>query len=144
MENFDPDQHYTFLLTKVSKLLRSRFRILPDVHYPLSCMQIMVELFKKDDQIQQDLADRLGLNKSSVTKSIRFLQKDKMVIKIPDPEDGRSKRIQLSKKGRKMMKNIQEQSFDIEEQAIKKIPKSDLITLRNVLNKMYNNLYQEE
>lgn len=144
MGNFKPEQQYTFLLAKVSKLLRSRFSILPNANYPLSCMQVMVELFKKDNQIQQDLADRLGLNKSSITKAVKYLYNDKMVVKTTDPEDRRSKRISLSKKGRKIMTHIQKNSFSIEEQAINQIPESDLKTFKEVLNKMYNNLYQED
>ncbi|QGK71807.1 MarR family transcriptional regulator [Allosaccharopolyspora coralli] len=47
-----------------------------------------------------DVADRIGLDKSTVSRQIATLVELDLLERVPDPDDGRARRIQLSASGR--------------------------------------------
>ena len=50
-----------------------------------------------------DVADRTGLDKSTVSRQIATLVELDLLERVPDPDDGRARRIQLSDSGRERL-----------------------------------------
>lgn len=55
-----------------------------------------------------ELADRLGVEASHVTRQVQQLQKADYVSRVPDPDDRRAQRIQLTDAGREAIGRIRE------------------------------------
>lgn len=56
-----------------------------------------------------DVADRTGLDKSTVSRQIATLVELDLLERVPDPDDGRARRIQLSESGRARLDEVRRQ-----------------------------------
>jgi DNA-binding MarR family transcriptional regulator len=56
-----------------------------------------------------DVADRTGLDKSTVSRQIATLVQLDLLERVPDPDDGRARRIQLSELGRERLAEVRRQ-----------------------------------
>jgi DNA-binding MarR family transcriptional regulator len=56
-----------------------------------------------------DVADRTGLDKSTVSRQIATLVDLDLLERVPDPDDGRARRIQLSDLGRERLAEVRRQ-----------------------------------
>lgn len=56
-----------------------------------------------------DVADRTGLDKSTVSRQIATLVALDLLERVPDPDDGRARRIQLSESGRTRLGEVRRQ-----------------------------------
>ena len=56
-----------------------------------------------------DVADRTGLDKSTVSRQIATLVELELLERVPDPDDGRARRIQLSDSGRARLAEVRSQ-----------------------------------
>jgi DNA-binding MarR family transcriptional regulator len=88
------------------------------------------------------LASKSNIGKSSVTKSVKILEKKGFLTKEIDPQDNRKKIIKITKKGRNVQKAAVKINNEIEESIISKIGKKEiknlkkqLITLDNLIKK---------
>ncbi|MFE3143636.1 MarR family winged helix-turn-helix transcriptional regulator [Streptomyces scopuliridis] len=57
-----------------------------------------------------ELAIRLAVEASHVTRQVQQLEKSGYVTRVPDPEDGRAQRIQLTPVGRRVIDRIRDAS----------------------------------
>jgi DNA-binding MarR family transcriptional regulator len=55
-----------------------------------------------------ELANRLGVEASHVTRTVQQLQKSGYVTRVPDPDDGRAQRIQLTGAGREAIRRVRD------------------------------------
>ncbi|MER7969832.1 MarR family transcriptional regulator [Streptomyces sp. NPDC005840] len=55
-----------------------------------------------------ELANRLGVEPSHVTRTVQQLQKSGYVTRVPDPDDRRAQRIQLTEAGRQAIARVRE------------------------------------
>ncbi|MFE7650517.1 MarR family winged helix-turn-helix transcriptional regulator [Streptomyces phaeoluteigriseus] len=55
-----------------------------------------------------ELAQRLGVEASHVTRTVQQLQKSGYVTRVPDPDDGRAQRIQLTGAGREAIDRVRD------------------------------------
>ena len=56
-----------------------------------------------------DVAERTGLDKSTVSRQIATLVELDLLERVPDPDDGRARRIQLSESGRARLAEVRQQ-----------------------------------
>jgi DNA-binding MarR family transcriptional regulator len=61
-----------------------------------------------------DLARQLGLNAAAVTRQVRELERQRLVIRRVDPRDKRRSHIRLSPKGMRAFEEIHERTHEIE------------------------------
>jgi DNA-binding MarR family transcriptional regulator len=93
-----------FLLAKAAQrwneLLAERFRRdgFPEVRP--SYGSLLVPLFEEDGLRMGELAGRARLSKQTMTTMVRLLERDGLVVRAPDPEDGRATRVYLSERSR--------------------------------------------
>lgn len=55
-----------------------------------------------------DVADKTGLDKSTVSRQIATLVELDLLERVPDPDDGRARRIQLSETGRARLTEVRQ------------------------------------
>jgi DNA-binding MarR family transcriptional regulator len=94
-----------FLLAKATQrwneLLQERFSAAGWGDVRPSYGSILVPLFEEDGLRIGELARRARLSKQTMTTMVRLLERDGLVRREPDPEDGRAFRIVLTGKARR-------------------------------------------
>jgi DNA-binding MarR family transcriptional regulator len=89
-----------FLLAKATQrwneLLQERFRAAGWGEIRPSYGSILVPLFEQDGLRMGELARRSRLSKQTMTTMVRLLERDGLVRREPDPDDGRAFRIVLT------------------------------------------------
>jgi DNA-binding MarR family transcriptional regulator len=94
-----------FLLAKASQrwneLLAGRFARegFPEVRAAYG--SILLPLFEEDGLRMGELASRARLSKQTMTTMVRLMERDGLVRREPDPEDGRAARIRLTVRARR-------------------------------------------
>ena len=61
---------------------------------------VLMSLWKKDGLKMVDLGRRAGLEPSTMTGLLDRMERDDLVVRVPDPDDRRAYRIQLTELGR--------------------------------------------
>jgi len=94
-----------FLLAKATQrwneLLQERFRAAGWSVVRPSYGSILVPLFEEDGLRMGELARRARLSKQTMTTMVRLLEREQLVRRERDPDDGRAFRIALTAKGRR-------------------------------------------
>jgi DNA-binding MarR family transcriptional regulator len=110
--------------------------------YKVSAEQwsIVCQLWEKDGLSQQALADRFHRSKVAAFHLITKLEEQGLVVRGPNPEDGRSNLIHLTATGRAMVATLIPVAQQNLERGMEGISSSDRETTRAVLLKMAANL----
>jgi DNA-binding MarR family transcriptional regulator len=94
-----------FLLAKATQrwneLLQERFRAAGWGEVQASYGSILVPLFEEDGLRMGELARRARLSKQTMTTMVRLLEREQLVRRESDPDDGRAFRIVLTAKARR-------------------------------------------
>jgi len=94
-----------FLLAKATQrwneLLQERFRVAGWGDVRPSYGSILVPLFEEDGLRIGELARRARLSKQTMTTMVRLLERERLVRRERDPDDGRAFRIVLTAKARR-------------------------------------------
>lgn len=142
-KEFNPYNHFGFLTGRVSRLIDYKVeteKTKRQYSFPSSCMGILANLWAKDGIKQQDLADDMIRNKSSITKMILALEKDGLVERKIDKIDKRQKRIYLTKEGKEFKQYIIKKAINGEKRATAGLKKEEIEIAKKVLQTMYSNL----
>lgn len=103
-------------------------------------MGVLSDLYQKDGVRQQDLAISSFKDKATITRSLKLLEREALVLRVADPIDKRTKRIYITPKGRKVYQTILPLGQEVIAEAKTGITDSELEACAAVLQKMYNNL----
>lgn len=101
---------------------------------------ILVHLYRRDGQTQQELSRTAVKDKAAVTRLLDGLEKKNMVLRIPDRVDKRSNLVYLTHKG-KMLKNelirlVEEMLTEAEEG----ISTQEMDQCKATLNRVFSNI----
>jgi DNA-binding MarR family transcriptional regulator len=103
--------------------------------------RVLVNLWNKDGQNQQELAEGMGKNKASITRLINGLEKRNLAVRVPNSLDNRNKFIYLTNKG----KQIPEALADLAKQTLSEaqvgISKEKIEMCKDILCEVFDNLY---
>ena len=95
-----------FLLAKATQrwneLLRERFTAAGWASVRPSYGSILVPLYEEDSLRMGELARRARLSKQTMTTMVRLLEREGLVRREPDPDDGRAYRVVLTGKARRL------------------------------------------
>lgn len=77
-------------------------------HYGVSSgrLSLLLLLARGGAARPADLAERAGLARATVTRLLDGLARDALVVRRPDREDGRARRVELTAKARRLLQDI--------------------------------------
>ena len=85
-----------------------RMRALADVSLDRAAVALLRQIADCELLRPGELAHRLGVEASHVTRTVQQLQRAGYVTRVPDPEDRRAQRIRLTDAGRQAVDRIRE------------------------------------
>ncbi|QGJ70584.1 Transcriptional regulator SlyA [Planctomycetales bacterium 10988] len=123
--------------------LRQEFR---QVKQPVTPEEwsILVRLWQEDGRRPSDLADLTIRDATTVTRLLDSLSRKGLVERRPDSEDRRVVRAWLTSTGRELEEKLVPQAIRMLEIACQDIPEDEIETTMRTLQKMQDNLSQNE
>jgi DNA-binding MarR family transcriptional regulator len=104
---------------------------------------ILVRLYAQDGQSQQELSVCTGRDKPGITRLIDTMEKNNLVVRIPDKTDRRVRLIYLTHKAKVLQQSLTEQVLQSLDEATAGIDERMLQTCRTVLEKICANLAEQ-
>ncbi len=97
-------------ITYLSTRARQHERLMGLAGVPLdrAAVALLRQIADSEPQRPGELANRLGVEASHVTRTVRQLEKSGYVTRVPDPDDRRAQRIRLTGQGRDAIARIRE------------------------------------
>ncbi len=137
-----PTDALSWLMATCSKLLRERLTLrFMNAGYSVTAEQwaILAHLWQQDGLSQQALANRFHRSKVAAFQLISRLEKQGLVVRRPDPVDGRSNLIYLTPKGRAIQSALVALAKENMARALDGIAEADLETAKSVVRKIISN-----
>jgi DNA-binding MarR family transcriptional regulator len=101
---------------------------------------ILYHLWKEDGQNQQQLCDKTFRDKPSITRLLDNLEKQGLVVRKASESDKRVNYIFLSSTAKNLQNDTIEIANQTMDEALVGITKDEIETVKNVLQKVYDNL----
>lgn len=101
---------------------------------------ILVQLWNEEGITQSSLADRVGIDVSTLTKALQRLERYGLVRRCQDTEDTRVVRVYLTDQGHALEKAISSEWMHIEEKTMAGLTGDERNFLSGVLRRIENNL----
>ncbi|WP_133916637.1 MarR family winged helix-turn-helix transcriptional regulator [Streptomyces sp. NBC_00582] len=96
----------TYLSTRARR--HDRLMALAGVPLDRAAVALLRQVADSEPLRPGELAQRLGVEASHVTRTVQQLQKSGYVTRVPDPDDGRAQRIQLTDAGREAIDRVRD------------------------------------
>ena len=105
--------------------------------------KVIVMLVNENGSTQKEIADRLGLESPTLIPIIDKMEEERLVVRKVDPADRRNNRIYRTEKADELWDKMLKCAQKIRQISVKDIPKQDINIMRNVLEKIWQNLRLE-
>lgn len=139
---FDIGKTFGYLAYQASGFVRDYLgREFARKGYPITVEEftVLIYVWDEDGQPQRALVNRLHRNKTYVTRLISKMESLGFVQRIPGKDDGREKRLFLTRKGKKFMADVTQVAAQAMEFAQKGVDPSEMKICRRVLRKVIQN-----
>jgi len=142
-EQYDINESFPMLMSNCVKLMRESLnaRLIKN-GFMLSSEQwiLLVFLAKQDGITQQVLAGHCGITKVSVLNLIKKLEKTGLIVRHPDPVDGRSNRVYLTLEGRELQQALIPIVNENTQRIMQGIDDNDIEHLKQTVRRIITNL----
>jgi MarR family transcriptional regulator for hemolysin len=137
----DWDLRLGYLIHDVSRIRRMMFdRALAPLGITRSQWWVLAFISRKDGLKQTELANELDVGKVALGALIDRLETAGFVVRKPEPDDRRVKRVFLTKKVEVFMKRLRKETDVFNARIIEGIPRADLERTSDALHAMKQNL----
>jgi DNA-binding MarR family transcriptional regulator len=128
-------------LTRISYLAsgirqHDRLLALAGVTLDRAAVALLRQIVDSEPLRPGELATRLGVEASHVTRQVQQLEKAGYVTRIPDPDDRRAQRIQITPAGQHVIHRIREASYRGMQMALAQWSPQELAQLATLFHRM--------
>jgi DNA-binding MarR family transcriptional regulator len=127
----------TYLSTRARQ--HDRLMALADVPLDRAAVALLRQIADSEPLRPGELANRLGVEASHVTRTVQQLQKSGYVTRVPDPDDRRAQRIELTETGRKAVDRIRDAGARGMQMALSGWSAEELQQLATLFHRMVDN-----
>lgn len=139
----DPSLERTigYQLVRAAKAHRQRLGpVLEELGLHVGQELVLVALADSDGLHQSALAERLGVEPPTVTKTLRKLEDSGLVERFDDPDDGRAQRVVLTDRGDDLVEDVVAGWTSVEEPMVAGFTDEERLLLRRMLLSLRENL----
>ena len=106
-------------------------------------LAVMFRLYRGGATPLGDLATSLDMSARNITSLVDHLERDGFVERLPDPQDRRSIRANLTEAGRERIQKLWKQGFEHQIELVEGFTKEDLAQLRHLCLQLVENARRE-
>jgi DNA-binding MarR family transcriptional regulator len=139
------DTSIAYLVGRTSRAIIKRLtKKFADAGFDVSYEQwsILVHLYRKDGQTQQELSTVSVKDKAAITRLLNVLEKKNMVLRVPDRSDKRSKLVYLTHKAKSFRDDLMAMVMEMLVEAEQGISYEEMAQCKSTLNKIFANFCQ--
>ncbi|HEX7690892.1 MAG TPA: MarR family transcriptional regulator [Sediminibacterium sp.] len=125
--------------TAVARRLQKNFRQ-AGLDITIEQWSVLYHLWKEDCLNQQELCNRTFRDKPSITRLVDNLEKQKLVKRMPSKTDRRINLVCLTDAARELQDRTLDIANETMNEALQDITKEEIDTVKQVLQKVYDNL----
>lgn len=142
MKKYDYENNIGFIVNRTAKAIVKALdtELRDKVGITFGQWKVIVTLMNENGLTQKEIADKLGLEGPTLIPIIDKLEKDGLVIRKVGAEDRRINRIYYTEKSDASWDKMLECALRIRQISVKNIPEQNIDIMRNVLNKIWQNL----
>lgn len=133
--------HSSTLIKKISRLLEKQANILLkpyDITHGYT--YFLLALFEKDGQTQTQLQQTVGMDHSTIVRTLDRMARDGLIERRPSPSDRRAFEIYLTEKGRACEMDVLGAAGDLNHALLKGFSKEEQNMLHAYLTRLVANL----
>lgn len=137
------DENIIFQIGEISRLFHKRVTaIFSEWGFNVTVEQfgVLALLWYKEGVKQQDIADGLKRNKTTITRIIENMINSNLIVKVPDQIDKRNKLVFLTQKGKALQKEMVKASGLVYYQTLNNITSTDIEKCLVILKQIMKNL----
>jgi MarR family transcriptional regulator, transcriptional regulator for hemolysin len=131
----------------VGRMMNEMFRVLKKRTNEIAKTKLTIEQFgllhainfNNDEVIQQDMAEIMGKDKSSIYRTVDFLEEKGLVRRVVDKNDRRKNFLMITRKGEAVIEQYLEIEFKLINELKEGLCTSDIDTFYNVIKHIRNN-----
>ncbi len=97
---------------------------------------VLLHLWGSDGMTQAQLARRVAIEQPTMVRTIDRMERDGLVTRTPDPDDGRATRIALTERGWALRDQLVPLAADVNRAATARLSPAEVATLRRLLAKL--------
>ena len=97
---------------------------------------VLLHLWANDGLTQAQLARRVAIEQPTMVRTIDRMERDGLVTRTPDPNDGRASRISLTDRGRALRDDLVPLADEVNRAATGTLTDEEVATLRRLLGKL--------
>lgn len=145
IDKYQLDHNIGFLVNDISRLMSTEYnKIMKPLGLTRAQWRVVVHLHRADGLTQSELADLLGAGKVSVGGLIDRLEHSDWVERRDDPQDRRSNRVYLTKKGRAIEQEMEKTGRELTLKTLRNLGTDERAQLVDLLIAVKNNLLEIE
>ena len=116
-----------------------RERIAPLGVVPGQFAQLLA-LYERDGQSQAELCERVRIEQPTMANTLRRMERDGLVRRLPDPNDGRRAAVVLTERARELQEALVDAARDVNVVATTGIGKDELAVFMATVERLIHNL----
>lgn len=139
--NFDKTRSAGALASDIARLYAAALqrRLLPLGLSPAQFLALS-ELWRDDGLTQRDLTGRLGIEQATMANTLARMERDKLVERRPNPDDGRSQQIWLTQTARGLQAPALAAAVEANGRVIAGLPLAEQELFFSMLGRVVSNL----
>jgi DNA-binding MarR family transcriptional regulator len=132
-----------YLLAKTGRTLRLQIAREVENMFHINQEMVLVHLWEQEGLTQSELADRIDVDVSTLTKALQRMERSHLVHRRPDTDDGRVSRVYLTERGRALEQPIVALWQELDARAFAGLTPVERDLLRRVLVQVRQNLVDD-
>ncbi len=100
----------------------------------------LLALYEEDGLTQRELCERVRIEQPTMASTLRRMERDGLVERVPDPADGRSARVLLTDRSRRLEKDLVAAARTVNCDATRGLSRTETSTLMGSLTHVIANL----
>ena len=143
LKEFNPLEQIGFLIARTHRtMLNTLQQRLGDNGFEITAEQaiIIMTLYQTDGIAQQEIANAVFKDKSSVKRLIDNMERKDLIVRVPDQNDRRNKLIYLTHKGKTLRAEMANVAICVLNEAQENIDTEEIKICKKVLGQIFNNL----
>ncbi|HEX2536051.1 MAG TPA: MarR family transcriptional regulator [Chitinophagaceae bacterium] len=145
--HFKKGELYSFITGKASTAIARRLQKKINgagINLTIEQWSVLYHLWKEDGKSQQELCNATFRDKPSITRLIDNLEKLNLVKRVPSESDRRINLVYLTKQAQKLQEQTMELAEETLNEALEGVSPEHINLCKEVLQKVYDNLNQQQ
>ena len=136
-KQFGLHDSYGFWITRLANVFRAAFeRSMAPLGVTPPQWGILISLYNEDAGTPAELAKFMAIDGSAVTRTLDQLEEKGMLARVPDRQDRRSIKIELTARGRELAPKLATRAEEVSNQFFSGIPPAEVAQFKATIFKM--------